>query len=64
MLELKEEKKDVVVEIFILEKIELFRAVSRKSFLRLGGNKKFRVFFRFFFFVKWIKFIIDSGGEL
>lgn len=64
MSEPKEEKKDAVVETPTPEKIELPRAASRKSFLRLGGNKKSRAPPRPSSSVKRTKSITDSGGEL
>lgn len=60
----KEEKKEAVVETPTPEKIELPRAASRKSFLRLGGNKKSRAPPRPSSSVKRTKSITDSGGEL
>lgn len=64
MSEPKEEKKEAVVETPTPEKIELPRAASRKSFLRLGGNKKSRAPPRPSSSVKRTKSITDSGGEL
>lgn len=60
----KEEKKEAVIETPTPEKIELPRAASRKSFLRLGGNKKSRAPPRPSSSVKRTKSITDSGGEL